>query len=380
MARPLIRVLRLLLIAVGVGIVLWAVTWQDAIRIPAGAVTPTAEIASVDTSVPVIGPAVPIEGDPDLVRVTLMNGDEFACPASWYRPGIASTFAGAWIGLLLLGLLPLAAVYPLQATRWWVLMRCRGLSVGWFKTLRLVFVGAFFNFCMPGTEGGDVVKAWYAARRSDRRVIAVMSVVFDRLTGLLGLITLAATAGVLASSDPTARTIGWWAWAIILLIVVFAWLYFTAGLRDWLGLKRLRSLFGGGLAIRVEEAVHAYGRHKAAVALAIGLSVIVQLLLASAATMAGVSLGISHDVGVILAVMPILFLAAAVPMSWQGVGVMEAMGILILAAPDLATPNQVIGMLLIYRGYELTWSLLGALFLLKGDIHLHPEAEPASAD
>ena len=57
---------------------------------------------------------------------------------------------------------------------------------------------------------------------------------------------------------------------------------------------------------------------------------------------------------------------------------MEGLGILLLAAPGLATPNEVIGMLLIYRGYELTWSLFGSLLLLKGDIHLHPERYPES--
>ena len=94
-----------------------------------------------------------------------------------------------------------------------------------------------------------------------------------------------------------------------------------------------------------------------------------------AATMAGLSLGMDHDLGVILAIMPVLFLAAAVPMTWQGVGVMEGLGIVLLATPDLATPNQVIGMLLIYRGYELVWSLIGAALLLKGDVHLHPERD-----
>ena len=128
----------------------------------------------------------------------------------------------------------------------------------------------------------------------------------------------------------------------------------------------------------MEEAVHAYGQHKGAVLIAIGLSIGVQTLLALAATFAGVSLGIGHDPWVIMAIMPVLFLAAAIPMSWQGVGVMEGLGILLLAAPGLATPNEVIGMVLIYRGYELAWSLCGSVLLLKGDIHLHPERYPES--
>ena len=385
MKRLLLQILRITLITAGLAVVLWSITWQDSIRVPAGSEAPDGSTTQVTREFPVEDP----RSDPKL-EPTVMHGivifptadssaaAEVSFPRDWYRPGILTTFAGAWLGLLLLGLIPLAGVYPLQATRWWILMRCRGLKVNWLKTLRLVFVGAFFNFCLPGTEGGDVVKAWYVAKRSDRRVVAVMSVVFDRLTGLLGLIALAAVAGLLATSDSTANMIGWWSLGVIVVIMILAWLYFSAGLRSWLRLDRLQNLFGGGLLSQVEEAVHAYGQHKGAVITAISISVGVQTLLALAATTAGVSLGIEHDPWVIMAIMPVLFLAAAIPMSWQGVGVMEGLGILLLAAPGLATPNEVIGMLLIYRGYELTWSLCGSVLLLKGDIHLHPERYPES--
>ncbi len=378
-ATPL-RIIRLSLVAAGVLVVLWAVNWRDTVRIPAGEAGPDGTVATEIRTVPVQDLRWDEDPHSEVMtgRFVLTSGDsifesDWTFPRAWYRPGILETFAGASLGLLVLGLLPLAAVYPLQTTRWWILMRCRGLVVSWFRTLRLVMVGAFFNFCLPGTEGGDVVKAWYVARRSDRRIVAVMSVVFDRLTGLLGLVMLAAVTGILASSDETANTIGWWSLGAVIAILVLAWLYFTAGLRQWLRLDRIRTRFGGGLVGRIEETIHAYGQHRRAVLAAIGLSILVQALLAIAGTTAGVALGIGHDPLVIMAIMPVLFLAAAVPLSWQGIGVMEGLGLLLLAAPGLASPNEVIGMLLIYRGYELSWSLLGSIFLLQGDIHLHPE-------
>jgi hypothetical protein len=33
-------------------------------------------------------------------------------------------------------------------------------------------------------------------------------------------------------------------------------------------------------------------------------------------------------------------------------------------------------MLLMIRFYQIVYALLGSLFLLKGDIHMHPEREP----
>ena len=68
------------------------------------------------------------------------------------------------------------------------------------------------NVELPGSTGGDVVKAWYAARQApSRRTAAVMSVIVDRIVGLLALIML---GGVMASiqyatavdkTDPTAQ-------------------------------------------------------------------------------------------------------------------------------------------------------------------------------
>src|SRR5690606_41348092 len=62
------------------------------------------------------------------------------------------------VGLLIAGLLLVGLVTPLQAWRWLMLMRCRGLDPGYLKSLRLNLVGLFFNFCMPGMTGGDLIK------------------------------------------------------------------------------------------------------------------------------------------------------------------------------------------------------------------------------
>lgn len=378
MSRTLLRIVRVLLVIAGVAIVLWAINWHDAVRVPAGETGPKGVVVDHVRLIDVID--VQPVGSVDM-RGRVVSDDTsvyFEFDQDWYRPGILTTFSNSSLLLLLTGLVPLVGVYPLQATRWWLLMRCRGLAVGWLKTLRLVFIGAFCNFCLPGTEGGDIVKAWYVSRSSEDRVVAIMSVVFDRLTGLLGLLILTALAGVLmATTDSIAFRIGLWACIAIVVIALLAGLYFMGGLRSWLKLDRLQFVFGGNVLGRIEGAVHAYGAHRLTVLSATLVSVVVQLLLASSATIAGISMGMEHDLGVILAIMPVLFLAAAIPMTWQGVGVMEGLGIVLLATPGLATPNQIIGMLLIYRAYELAWSLGGAALLMRGGVRLHPERDNA---
>ncbi len=361
---------RLLLVTAGIAVVIFAVHWHDGVEVSAGESFAGMPAQPEAHHVTVAGAK---HLGSDIWEVTLDSG-QTAQVSEEFRPGILRMLARAEGGLLLFGLLFVGCVHPLQATRWWLLMRVRGLAAPWSRTLRLVYIGAFSNFMLPGTEGGDVIKAWGAAKGTDRRVDAVMSVVFDRITGLLGLAILAAVFSFALAESDLARTVGAWTWIGLLIIFVAGIAGFAAMLRGWLRLPTVVAQFGGGLPGRLEEALRAYGRHGGTIAAAIGASVIVQLCLAAAAACCAWSLGSHHSIWVLLAAMPVLFLVAAVPLTWQGVGVMEALGIALLAMPGLATVNQVVGTLLLYRVLELSWALMGGLMLLRGDIQLRSES------
>jgi len=64
-------------------------------------------------------------------------------------------------------------------------------------TLRQAFswtmIGCFFDLAMPLSNGGDLVKAYYVAQHAGRgkRSVAVLSVVLDRVVGLLALFVFA---------------------------------------------------------------------------------------------------------------------------------------------------------------------------------------------
>lgn len=290
------------------------------------------------------------------------------------REGVMTMLRRAQWSHLLGALLLLAPVYPIQTLRWWLLMRCRGIEVPLSRAFRLVMVGCFFNYCMPGTTGGDVVKAWYAARRSDRRTDAVMSVVFDRITGLLGLILLAGLAGLTMLDDPIARRVTQYIWLGAGGIVLISACYFSRHLRKMFGLQYLLGkLNQEGLAGKIDQAAVAYGSHKVMVTVAIFISVPVHLLIAAATAVAGYALGISiveSPPALMLTVIPVLNLAGSVPLTYQGLGVMEYLGQQMLVR---AEPNHIIGMLLLMRLGQIFYSMLGSAFLLHGDIHLHPD-------
>jgi hypothetical protein len=96
--------------------------------------------------------------------------------------------------LVLAGLLGLVATL-VSFVRWFVLVRAQDLPFRLADALRLGFVGLFWNTLIPGSVGGDVVKATFIARQQDRRTVAVATVLIDRLVGLCGLVWLVALLG-----------------------------------------------------------------------------------------------------------------------------------------------------------------------------------------
>lgn len=289
------------------------------------------------------------------------------------RPGIVTMLREADVTLIIIGFTLFLPIYPIQTLRWWLLMRARGMQVPMWRAFRLTMVGCFFNYCMPGTTGGDVVKAYYAAKNSSRRADAVMSVIFDRITGLLGLVLLAGIAGLFMLHHPVARHVTFYIWLSAAIIVTLSAFYFSRHLRLGSGLDRLlRNIPPNSLPGKIDQAAVAYRDHKLDVTAAIFMSVPVHLLASTGMAMAGFAIGIEEPLGLLLTVLPVLALAGSVPLTYQGLGVMEGLGAVLLVDSHF---NHIVGMLMLARFYQVAYSLTGSLFLLRGDIHLHPAVE-----
>lgn len=387
MKHTILLLLRIVVAAAGVGYILFSLTWEDQLVVPAGT-SLGATTFERETALPVRSMPADLDGPYTVLLPVPDHGSDgseddrlvvsvpaarigTAATAIRLRPGITTMLGEARTWLLGLGLLLIGPVYGLQAVRWWVLMRARRLGVGVWQAARLYMVGSFFNYCMPGMTGGDVLKAFYAARREDRRADAVMSVAADRMAGMGGMLLFAALCGLTMLNDPLARTVTLWLWAGLLSVAVAGGLYVAPPVRKICAKRFGRiPLPGRGLLIAVDEALFAYRRHPGAVASAIGLSVMAHLMLAAGTAAAGGALGLDAPIGRLLTVLPVLFMAGSVPLTYQGLGVMEGLGMALLLDPPAVTANQIIGMLLMLRLYQIFYSLTGAMFLIRGDVHL----------
>jgi len=80
----------------------------------------------------------------------------------------------------------------LAGVRWQILLRVQGIHITWWRLYGLVLVGLFFSLFIPGGTGGDLVKGYYLLKEAPvgRKTSAALSVVMDRLLGLLGVAIL----------------------------------------------------------------------------------------------------------------------------------------------------------------------------------------------
>ena len=88
-----------------------------------------------------------------------------------------------------------AFAVPVTFVRWWVLVRAQDLPFSLGNAFRLGVLGLFFNSFLPGSVGGDLVKAAGIAREQSRRTVAVATIIMDRLVGLWGLCWIVALIG-----------------------------------------------------------------------------------------------------------------------------------------------------------------------------------------
>jgi uncharacterized membrane protein YbhN (UPF0104 family) len=101
-------------------------------------------------------------------------------------------------------------IQVVSAYRWQLLARPLGFGHSLKQFTGFYFIGMYFNLFLPTSVGGDVVRAWYLAGGSGRRLAAFLSAFVDRFSGLLVLLGVACGAMGLCPIELPA----WIAWSV----------------------------------------------------------------------------------------------------------------------------------------------------------------------
>jgi len=271
--------------------------------------------------------------------------------------------------------------------RWRLVLQVHGLELSFSRAAEISLVAHFFNSFLLGSTGGDLLKAYYAARETHhKKTEAVVAVFVDRLLGLLAMLLFAVL--MMGPNLPLLlhhRRLAAVAWLIVLMLLGCGLL---AGLALWGGLSRplprarewLRRLPKGEALERSLDACREFGRKPGLLVRVMTLSMVLNgvCVLQVLALAWGLSLTIPPLA--LFVIVPIIICISALPITPSGLGVRENLYVLLLSAPEINVPaTQSFSLSLLAYAGSLFWSLIGGVVYasLRQRHHL---AEIANAD
>jgi uncharacterized protein (TIRG00374 family) len=225
-------------------------------------------------------------------RSTIINLIKIAFAAAliWYVlneaggwRNVRDSLKGIHLGIWVAGLGAVFLGTCLSIYRWYLLMVSVGLTTTGWAVFRLGWIGVFFNNVVPGLTGGDLIKAFYVTRDHPRqRADAIISVIVDRA---IGIVALALIAAVIIPFDlqrygqVAAGIYGFLAVAAVGAVVALS-RRIKSRLRRLVQALGWRSKEdGSSLLTKVDRAVSIYRNRLGTIALAMGMSLVVHLLL-----------------------------------------------------------------------------------------------------
>ncbi len=213
------------------------------------------------------------------------------------------------------------------AIRWHILLKVQKIHLSIPRVAGLFLIGMFYNQFLPGGTGGDIMKSYLLLKETPGKATgALLAVVFDRMIGLIGLISI--TGALIAlrydwlTQLPETKHLVWLLIAILggaVLMLVTSFVVSGFNLAHSLPAR----FPGREKLIELSASYHLYAHHWRATMAAFGASVIAHL--STFATFLCVAYAFRARVGVLdfFAIMPIERTISSLPISFAGVGLRE---------------------------------------------------------
>lgn len=257
------------------------------------------------------------------------------------------SFVSFWKALLdarhiyiILALLLYISGQILSTYKWRLLAKTLGFRRQFKRFVAYYFIGMFFNLFFLGSIGGDVGKAYLLAGKEDSRMRAGYSILAERFTGGMALVTIAVIALI---SSPTIhvlpllfklmqwvgldtgvfsankQVISLWlriglmgsclvVWALVLTFPLFLPLF--PWLTKWAAKIKL-----GDFAV--------YWSHPGRMSLVLAISFVFQIINILVFALLGMSLSLGIPLEDYFVIVPLVDLVSILPISISGIGVRE---------------------------------------------------------
>jgi uncharacterized protein (TIRG00374 family) len=304
----------------------------------------------------------------------------FSREQRWNTLGEIFIRMNLWVFAATLAIFTLAHI--IVSLRWWLLLRSQSIFIGFWPAVRLYFLGWFYNNFMPSSVGGDLVRAWYVTKHTDKKFEAVLSVFVDRAIGLLSTLIIAVffyslflrgKGAVTTPSDQSGllkslahhREI--LLWVIVAVGVVFCGLSLHKQGREML--KKLWSyvrIHAARAFTKLIKAIVIYCSKPLTILAAFALTVFVQIMAITTCWFLGTSMGIDVSVKYYYVFFTLTWVLGALPVSIGGAVVIEGMLAYMFIKFAGVQPEAALALALCQRIVWMITSLPGAVIHLIG--------------
>lgn len=264
--------------------------------------------------------------------------------------------------------------------RWWIFMRVWDIHVRFWMAVKLIFLGLYFSNFMPGSIGGDLVRAWYVAKHTHKRMASVVSVIVDRMLALLVTLIMATIAVLLAGNREMFRkqdtsglsdTFSKYGIPIAIVGIIVAIIGLSV-LISPMGRKRLNPIYNKTLqhfsqAVRQTlDAGLVFAKKPLLAPTTMILTFILQSMVIFSLWLLGQEMKIPANLEVYFVILPVMWVAGSIPISIAGVGIVEGGMIYLLMRFGGASYDAAAALALSQRAVWIIASLPGLGIYLFG--------------
>ena len=278
--------------------------------------------------------------------------------------------------IFLFGLCLFALSIFIASLRLQILLNTQSIFLPIANITRLTYIGYFFSSFLPTAVGGDVVKAFYVSKASNKAMHSYTTVFIDRLLGMTTIFLIG--AGALFYTKEIPKT--YLKWILPLLLIasgLFLLLLFNRGL-----VKKISPILAPLLPIKVKEkikeiydAMQNFEKQKLAIMKCIFVSIAGQITAFSAAYVFALGLHSYIPLKSVLVAMTVASIVGMLP-SIYGTGPRE-MSIVIILGP-LIGQDKALAVAFLWLGLLLAIALIGGIiYMFVGKFKTGPSNVPA---
>lgn len=204
----------------------------------------------------------------------------------------------------------------LSTWKWKLILVADDLRVPYLVLLKSNYIGNFFSLFLPSSFGGDVYRVIAITSVSESLGKSTSSVLFDRLTGLFALVTIAMFAYLSLPGRQYDYAIG-----VIYILAVASFVMLTT---ESVVNRTRRNRFGMVRQVsKLLQSFRRYSRDNRAIWKILVFSLTFQSMIVVINAIYARALAIDIEFSSLLIVIPLIYLTEAIPVSVNGIGVRD---------------------------------------------------------